>query len=399
MSGASDKARFYLEQAVPQLQEFKEKRIFSEDEIRQLVKKRSDFEHRVLARGSTPVEFARYAAWEIVLENLRAKRCKRMKIKGSTTHTGQARIFKIFDRGTQKHPGDVALWLSYLEYAKQVKATKKFKTILTAAIRLHPLKAELWLYAARWSLEAEADMKEARSYMSRGARFCTRSKNLWIEWAKLEMIYLAKIALRRKILGIDVEVAADDPIETEGTADDIAFASTEDLIPVPDFKFENIQPSMLGEVKVDAEAAQDPINTPALQGAIPMAIFDEAKKQPFFNASVAADFFDMFASFTQVRCLHKILQHVLDTLTAAYPFGPFTGSCYSKQPLVGIKPSSPEFPVALGSFLDRLKESMEKTTDKIELARKTRLWIEPLIALDELDPGIKTVLQHTMRKL
>jgi hypothetical protein len=30
MSGPSDKARFYLEQAVPQLQEFKEKKIFSE---------------------------------------------------------------------------------------------------------------------------------------------------------------------------------------------------------------------------------------------------------------------------------------------------------------------------------------------------------------------------------
>ena len=30
MAGASDKARFYLEQAVPQLQEFKEKKIFSE---------------------------------------------------------------------------------------------------------------------------------------------------------------------------------------------------------------------------------------------------------------------------------------------------------------------------------------------------------------------------------
>jgi hypothetical protein len=29
MSGPSDKARFYLEQAVPQLQEFKEKEIFT----------------------------------------------------------------------------------------------------------------------------------------------------------------------------------------------------------------------------------------------------------------------------------------------------------------------------------------------------------------------------------
>jgi hypothetical protein len=30
MSGPSDKARFHLEQAVPQLQEFKEKKIFNE---------------------------------------------------------------------------------------------------------------------------------------------------------------------------------------------------------------------------------------------------------------------------------------------------------------------------------------------------------------------------------
>ncbi|KAI6709153.1 hypothetical protein JHW43_008312 [Diplocarpon mali] len=421
MSGASDKARFFLEQAVPQLLEFKEKKIFSEvrqllhgdqspdfianylpvsqDEIRQLVKKRSDFEHKVLARGSTPVDFARYAAWEIVLENLRAKRCKRLKIKGSTTHTGQARIFKIFDRGTQKHPGDVALWMSYLEYAKQVKATRKFKTILTAAIRLHPLMAELWLYAARYSLEVEADMKEARSYMSRGARFCTRNKDLWIEWAKLEMIYLAKIALRRRILGIDVEDTTDDAMEIEDTANETAFASTEDVIAVPDFKINTIRPSVLGQVQVDAEAAQDPINTPALQGAIPLAIFEEAKKQQFFNASVAADFFDMFASFTQVQCLQKILQHVLDTLTVTHPFDPFACSCYNKQPLVGIESSSPEFPVALSSALDRLKESMEKTNDKKELANKTRSWIEPLLELDELDPGIKTVLQHTIRNL
>ncbi|CZS97955.1 related to UTP6-U3 snoRNP protein [Rhynchosporium agropyri] len=398
MSGAADKARFYLEQAVPQLQEFKEKKIFSEDEIRSLVTKRSSFEHKVLARGSTPVDFARYAAWEIGLENLRHKRCKRMKIKGSTSHTGQARIFKIFDRGTQKHPGDVALWMSYLEYCKQAKATKKFKTVLTAAIRLHPLKAELWLYAARWSLEAEADMKEARSFMSRGARFCTMSKDLWIEWAKLEMIYLAKIAMRRRILGIDEEENAVDAMEVEGAGNESAFGS-EDVVAIPDFKMNVMRPSMLEGVKVDTEASQDPMNTPALQGAIPLAIFDEAKKQQFFNASVAADFFDMFAIFTQVRCLPKILQHVLDVLADSYPVDPSTCDCYNKQPLVGIDPTSPEFPVALGIFLDRLNETMEKTKDKSALAKKTKAWVEPILLIGELDPAIKTVLQHTMRKL
>ena len=45
MAGASDKARFYLEQYVPELQEYERKHIFSRDEITAVTSKRSDFEH------------------------------------------------------------------------------------------------------------------------------------------------------------------------------------------------------------------------------------------------------------------------------------------------------------------------------------------------------------------
>ncbi|RDL31866.1 Uncharacterized protein BP5553_09268 [Venustampulla echinocandica] len=391
MAGASDKARFYLEQAVPQLQEFKEKKIFTEDEIRTLVKKRSDFEHRVLERGSQAVDYARYAAWEISLEHLRQKRCKRLRIKGNLTHSGQARIFNIFDRATKKHPGDTALWMSYLEYTRQAKARKKFKMVLTAAIRLHPTKPELWLYAARWALESEADMNEARSYMQRGTRFCTRSKDLWIEYAKLEMIYLAKIAIRRKILGLDIEESTTD----EGPG----FDTSADMIAIPEFKPNTLQPSMIEGVKVDSEAVKDPMTTPALNGAIPLAIFDAARKQQFFCPSAAEDFFDMFAAFTQVKCLSKILQHVLDAISESDPTDASTCNCYVRQPVVGIDPLSPEFPAALGTALDRLNESIHKTKDKAEFTKKTKAWIEAILQLDELDPDIQTVLRHTIRKL
>ncbi|KAG0647135.1 U3 small nucleolar RNA-associated 6 [Hyphodiscus hymeniophilus] len=399
MSGASDKARFYLEQAVPQLREFEDKKIFTKDEIRNLVKKRSDFEHRVLARGAPPVDFARYAAWEINLEQLRKKRCKRMRIRDSSTHSGQARIFSIFDRATRKHPGDVALWMSYLECARQAKTTKKFKTILTSAIRLHPTKSELWLYAARWALEAESDMNGARSYMQRGTRFCTRSKDLWIEYAKLEMIYLAKIALRRQILGLDADrsIEAGQPMgeDTEVST----FAASADVVALPDFKTNTLRPSMIEGVKVDTEATKDPMTTPALNGAIPLAIFDAARKQPLFCATAAEDFFDMFAEFTQVRCLPRIIEHVLDSMTELYPTDACTCSCYIREPFVGIEPTSADFPAALASALDRLKESMASVKDKAELSKKTRAWIDPLLAIEELDPGIRTVLEHTAKKL
>ncbi len=362
------------------------------------MKKRSDFEHKVLARGSQAIDFARYAAWDIGLESLRQKRCKRLRLKSSSAHNGQARIFNIFDRGTKKHPGDVALWMSYLEYARTVKANKKFRTILTAAIRLHPTKSKLWLYAARWTLEAEADMNGARSYMQRGTRFCTTSRDLWIEYAKLEMIYLAKIAMRRKILGLDVDETQEDTMDVDETADDTGFTTSEDMIAIPDFKANSMRPSMVERVEVDSEATKDPMTTPALNGAIPLAIFDAARKQPFFCASAAEGFFDMFSVFTQVRCLSTILQHVLDAMVELYPIDPSTCNCCTRQPIIGISPLSPDFPVALGTSFARLKESMGKTKDKAGLAKRTRAWTEPILELEDLDPGIRVVLEH-MRNL
>ena len=289
--------------------------------------------------------------------------------------------------------------MSYLEYTRQENAMKKFKSVLTSAIRLHPTKSELWLYAARWTLESEADMNGARSYMQRGTRFCTQSRELWIEYAKLEMIYLAKIAMRRRILGLDAGEAVETLENREELADDEGFSTSADVIAIPDFRTNTLRPSMIEGVKVGSEAAKDPMTTPALNGAIPLAIFDAARKQPFFCPAAAEDFFDMFACFSQVRCLPRILQHVLDSMTEAYPRDACTCSCYIRQPVLGIEPESPEFPSAIGSSLDRLKETMATVKDKAELSKKINSWFEQILSLEELDPGIEIVVKHVMRRL
>lgn len=365
-----------------------------------MVKRRSDFEHKVLGRGSKPGDFARYAAWEENLEAWRKKRCKADGIKGSSSHPGQARIFSIFDRGTKKHPGDLSLWYSYLECARKQKATKKFKTVLTSAIRLHPTKPELWLYAARWTLDVESDINGARSYYQRGTRFCTTTKDVWVEYARLEMIYLAKIAMRRKLLGLDVDRTPESTDAMEITDADPGFATSEDMIAIPDFKENILRPSMLEGVEVDSVATQDPMTTPALNGAIPLAIFDSARKQPFFCPAAAEAFFDMFAEYTQhVRCLPKILQHVVDAMMESYPKDALAQNCYVRQAVIGVDVTTAEFPLALVTALERLREAQEKVKDNSLLSTKTKEWIEPILALQDLDPNIQTVLSQTVRKL
>ncbi|KAI9878672.1 MAG: U3 snoRNP protein [Pleopsidium flavum] len=404
MAGASDKARFYLEQSVPELQEYERKNIFTKvpflhtssgtyltttkEEITSIAKKRSDFEHKINARGSQPSDYARYAGFEMNLESLRRKRVKRLGVK-ITGHAGKRRIFFVLDRATRKFHGDIALWMQYIEYARKEKANKKLSQILTSVLRLHPTKPELWIYAARYAVDAQADMTEARSYMQRGLRFCKTSKALWLEYAKLEMIYIAKIAARRRILGLDED-------QTRRSRVTPAESPDADMLTLPTVTAEDINPHLQPDDSVDQAALQTLDSTPALTGAIPLAIFDAAMKQFPSDGALGERFFDMFAEFAGVPCLARVLEHVVNSLLAASPTSPEALSCFIRQPVIAIDATAAAFPSALGISLKRLKSSMQLSEPKWKLSDRVVNWLLLLQGIKEHDPGVRKVLSVTL---
>ena len=322
------------------------------------------------------------------LESLRRKRVKRLGVK-VTAHAGKRRIFFVLDRATRKFQGDVALWMQYIEYARKEKAYKKLSQILTSLLRLHPTKSELWIYAAQYALDTQADMAEARSYMQRGLRFCKTSKTLWLEYAKLEMIYIAKIAARRRILGIDGQ-------QTEEPKTTAAENSDADMLTLPIVTAEDINPKLRHDDTVDQTALRALSSTPALTGAIPLAIFDAAMKQFPNDDTWGECFFAMFAEFDEVPCLSTIIQHVVDTLLTQSPTGPAALSCYIRQPVVGIRTTAVAFPGVLGVSLKRLKSSKLLSEPGWKLAEKIIVWLQPLTQQEEQDPGIHKVLTSTL---
>lgn len=398
MAAVSDKVQFFLEQSVPQLREFESLSIFSKPEITSLVKKRSDFEHLVLSPGSLPSEYAAYIRWERSLESLRAKRCKRLQIRKSSSHAGEGRIFGLFERAVQRHPGDVGLWKEYLKFAEETKASKRWRKVMSRALRMHPNKPQLWVIAGRRAA-SNGDMLGSRGFFMRGARFCTRDATVWIEYARCEMEWLGRLEARKGKKG-GVQKAITEQAE-HGDDDAIMFAeedSDEDadedgrlVLPDPDAK---------GIKKVfDDGASQQLANNPALDGAIPLAIYDISRKQQFFTATVAEKFFDMFASFSKVSVLPRVIQHVLDSMAEPYPNAPASCSCYIRQPLIGVDINSATYPKALREALARLRGALETTSDKAQLAQRTTAWIEPVLESEDLDAGIRAVLEHTVRTL
>ncbi|WYZ43169.1 hypothetical protein EsH8_VI_000868 [Colletotrichum jinshuiense] len=392
----AEKARFYLERSVPQLREWEEKEIFTKDEIRTIVQKRSDFEHRILAPRSNPDDFSAYAKWEQSLETLRAKRCKRMKIGHVTSqHASQARVLAIYERAVSRHPGKKDLWLEYLAYTADVKATKRWRRTMASALRMMPTDVDLWVFAGRRSA-TNGDMGGARGYFMRGCRFCTTEGTLWIEYARCEMEWLAKMEAKK---GGNKKAEQENPLAGEKMDDDdeIQFFDNDE----DEDEEDSLRLPAAGKEKkvIDDQDSKTLKNNPALDGAIPIAIFDISRKQPFFNPEAAERFFDMFASFTKVSSQTKITQHVVDAMQEQDAAHPATWNCYIRLPLVGVSPDTPEFPLGLRDVLGRLGQGLDKTSDKATLQKKSLVWIELILLVKDLDEGIRTVLEHTKSKL
>lgn len=389
MSAAADKARFFLEQSVPELKELERKKIFTGDEISAVAKQRSDFEHKINARGSSPTDYAQYAEFEINVDMLRRKRIKRLGVK-ATTHNGQRRIFFVFDRGTRKFPGDLRLWMQSIEYARSQKALKKVTQMLTNALRLHPTKAQLWIYAAQFALAENGDMTQARGYMQRGLRFCKNSRDMWLQNFRLEVNWIAKIHARRRILGIEKDARKEEEIKVVG--------GDEDMMMLPKLTAQDIAPEEEDDDKVDVTALATLDSTPIMTGAMPIAIFDAAMVQFQNESDLAFSFHQETASFDRLPAIATIQTHIARVLLETSSGSWQAQACTISMAIPGVSPDDPGYPAALRNLFGSINRGLAATKQQETLKE----WSHRLLAglsQDDLDPALQQVLQSKIQSL
>ena len=254
----------------------------------------------------------------------------------------------ILNRATEKFHGDVGLWRLYLDYTRRQKAHKKTAEVMTKMLRMHPTNPGVWIYAAKYAAEEKGDMMEARDALQRGLRFCERDQDLWIQYGKLEMMFIAKIAKRRNILGLDQEerLAAQGDDKENGHDDDVVALP---VISAEEFEDED---ASRPRAKLSKDFKEDTI----LAGAMPLAVFDAGIKQFNFDAKFGTQFFDMIAEFEGLSCRLRLLNHILDTLRSQNSKSSAVLIRYIKLPVLGIKVDNPAFPPGLGQSLSRLSE-------------------------------------------
>ena len=331
----------------------------------------------------------RYVDWEMNLDSLRQTRASRLGVKNKAYYAGQRRPIFIMDRAVRRYPGDVGLWIRSVDVARKLKSYKKITEILTSMVRLHPNKPEVWTFVASYAIDDLGDMGQARVYMQRGLRFCKNSRDLWLDYFKLEMSYIAKLVARRSILGLDKQQ------EDQAAPQDDAKSET-GFISLPAITAAEWEEDVQDRPVIDNGMHHDLRNNPALTGAIPRAVFNAAMDN-FSDVKLAARFFDICAVMHEIDCSKALASDITDRMVSTAPKDPNTVMATVRQPLLGVKASSIEFPQSLGISLAKLSASM-RTSPNLELAHSAIAWISS-IAAPELDPDIQKVISTVTSRL
>ncbi|KAL1410974.1 U3 snoRNP protein [Vanrija albida] len=236
-----EKVQFQLESTLPELKDLYDKGLFSKAsyEIDQITKRRTAFETALIRRVTRKDDFFKYAEYEINLERLRKVRWKKLKYHinppppSASTFSLPRRTLYILKRATAKFPGDLPVWLAYVEYAAREGMSKVVAKGINSALQHHPLSPTLYLLQSYHhlhpgeplphsiipstsTLDLPSQTREdkpssafslegtgpARTTLLLGLRMIPGSHTLWREYVKLELGWVEALRRRWRVLGI-----------------------------------------------------------------------------------------------------------------------------------------------------------------------------------------------------
>eukprot|EP00938_MAST-03A_sp_MAST-3A-sp1_P005669 g5669.t1 len=197
--------RLNLERMIPELEELRDNGIFNENETNDIVKERRRFEYRLKNRGVDKKDFLDYITYELNLEILKRQRKKEMGVqkRSKSDYVGVRRIHSIFTRALKKFQEDIRLWLQYADFCARSGSTRSLARLFPKALQLHPRSVGLWIHAASFEISCNNNYDASRKILQRGLRINKKSQKMWLEYFRMELLYLQRTVMRREVLGID----------------------------------------------------------------------------------------------------------------------------------------------------------------------------------------------------
>lgn len=416
----SAKVRYYLEQTVPELEDLQKKGLFDKNEINLIMRKRTDFEHRLASRGSKTRDYLKYVDYETNLERLRKKRYSRLSSVGLintkpsiSDWASERRILFIYDRAIQKFPNDLQIWEEYLNYAKKQKLFKKIYKIYTQLLQLHPTSIASWISAANFEYEYVGSAKNARTLFQRALRFNKDSKKLWISYTLFELSYITKLLSRRKILGLITEKQQRDHEASEQSNVE-QHEEDDGMIQLPTVTHEELKGALNTLPDADMNMLGNPETNPALKGDVALTVAEIAIDTLFalktnttisefeFKYQLCLEFITLFTKFEELNRLY-LGQHMVDYLMRQFDHEPKAIVLDITLPLRYVSVNDVNFIDILQSCTNKYlayKSKAQNVNDKADLKSLLSTFLTTkFLEDDSINDKTKQILHSIVKKL
>jgi U3 small nucleolar RNA-associated protein 6 len=251
-----------------------------------------------------------------------------------------------------------------------------------------PSSSELWILAAQYEYDANYNISGARNLLLRSLRLNPEKRELWLEYAKLECLYILKIMERRRVLGLDKQ--EDKAVEDESGFDD------QNEITLPTITQEELQ-------KTDGPRL-DPLLTspltnvstnPALNGAIPLAVYSSAIASRPDDVSLVAGFYDIFLLFhSGLSFIDSALDTVKRRLTERFAGLGKTLLIQIKDHARGIEVTDKGFPAAIREMM-KTANAVPKLSlkERKECCTGLSVYLDDMLKADGLDANLHKVIE------
>ena len=139
-------------------------------------------------------------------------------------------------------------------------------------------------------------------------------------------------------------------------------------------------------------------STPAMTGAIPQAIFDEAMKTYPQDEKLAENFFGMFAQHKDLSFTQYILDYVVES---AHWSPALAASLRCQIPVAGLEVDSEDFAVALRESFTTLSKEMRVVEGgpSEKLVKRLLKWLRLMSEDQKLISELQTVIGATVKRL
>uniref|UniRef100_A0A8C6FN17 UTP6 small subunit processome component n=1 Tax=Moschus moschiferus TaxID=68415 RepID=A0A8C6FN17_MOSMO len=185
-----------VEDRLPELEQLERTGLFSEAEIRAIIRKSLELEYRIQRRSLLKDDFIRYAQYEINLLELIQKRRIRARYTFKQDEIEDPiirQIQSVFRRAATKWKYDVPLWLSLIAFCRKWAANVQLSKIFSSLLTIHSNKPGLWILAAKWELEDSFSSESARQLFFQALSFHPRCPKLHEEYFRMELMHAEKL--------------------------------------------------------------------------------------------------------------------------------------------------------------------------------------------------------------